>query len=142
MLKDKWMTLIATVMLMPAAAVADDVNDTNVNDESSPYVTRSVTALLEGMMYASRWKLSQPVEAIAYEDASRRLLDDVNFVDNSALSRVRKLRGLSLLTLADVGKSRLYLGVNKDGLVGLHFNISPRYDDERYFEMVRMPYLY
>jgi hypothetical protein len=57
------------------------------------------------------------------------------------LARVSKLRNLSLLTLAEIGQTRLFLGVNDEGLVGLHFNALPRDSDGRYLEVVRMPYL-
>jgi hypothetical protein len=45
------------------------------------------------------------------------------------------------LTLAEIGQTRLFLGVDDDGFVGLHFCTLPRYGDERYLEVVRMPYL-
>jgi hypothetical protein len=48
---------------------------------------------------------------------------------------------LSLLTLAEIGQTRLFLGVNDEGLLGLHFNALPRDGDERYLEVIRMPYL-
>ncbi len=57
------------------------------------------------------------------------------------MARVSKLRNLSLLTLAEVGQTRLFLGVNDDGLVGLHFNRFSRADDTRYLEAARMTYL-
>jgi hypothetical protein len=63
------------------------------------------------------------------------------FQDNSALGRVSKLRNLSLLTLAESRRTRLFLGVNDDGLVGLHFVALPKYGDERYLSLIRMPYL-
>jgi len=66
---------------------------------------------------------------------------EFNFQDDSALARVSKLRNLSLLTLAEIGQTRLFLGVNDDGLVGLHFNLFSRAGDARYLEVVRMPYL-
>ena len=59
----------------------------------------------------------------------------------SALARVSRLRSLSLLTLAKIGQTRLFLGVNEEGLVGLHFIAFLRDGDERYLELVRMPYL-
>jgi hypothetical protein len=40
-----------------------------------------------------------------------------------------------------MGQTRLFLGVNDDGLVGLHFNLFSRAGDERYLEVARMPYL-
>jgi len=66
--------------------------------------------------------------------------DKLNFQDSSAVGRASKLRSLSLLTLAEFKKSRLFLGVNKRGLLGLHFN-SAKQGDDRCLEVARMPYL-
>jgi hypothetical protein len=110
-------------------------------DESLPEVTRSVAALLAESRYASRWRLYQPVDAMTYSDNWPRPIAEFNFQDDSALARVSKLRNLSLLTLAEIGQTRLFLGVNNDGLVGLHFNLFSRAGDARYLEVVRMPYL-
>ena len=67
-------------------------------------------------------------------------LDELEFLDLSAIGRARKIRSLSLLTLAEFKKSRLYIGVNKRGLLGLHFN-SVKQSDARCLEVARMPYL-
>ena len=48
---------------------------------------------------------------------------------------------LSLLTLGEIGKSRLFIGVNADGLVGLHFNASLPTDSSDDIEVARMFYL-
>lgn len=50
-------------------------------------------------------------------------IDDLEFVDNSTYARIKRMREFSFLTLADSETSRLFLGVNSDGLVGLHFRI-------------------
>ncbi len=50
-------------------------------------------------------------------------IEDIEFVDNSALARIRRLEDLSFLTLAETPGTRLFLGVNRDGLVGLHFRM-------------------
>ena len=67
-------------------------------------------------------------------------LDKLEFQDSSTMGRVRTIRSMSLLTLAEFKKSRLYLGVNKRGLLGLHFNTAIRSGD-RCLEVARMPYL-
>ena len=139
--KVMWLVLLPIGMLLSAAGLADDTKSSSTGDEPLPEVTRSVDALLAESRYASRWQLYHPVEAVAYSNDWQRPIVDLNFHDDSALARVRKLRNLSLLTLAEVGQTRLFLGVNDDGLVGLHFNLFSRAGDERYLEVVRMPYL-
>lgn len=66
--------------------------------------------------------------------------DKLHFQDSSTFGRASKLRSLSLLTLAQFRKSRLFLGVNNRGVLGLHFNEAKRGDD-RSLEVARMPYL-
>lgn len=141
MLKTSWITLLTIGMLGWAAAIADDAKSSHTDDEPLPMVTLSVETLLAELAYASRWQLFHPVEAVAYSDDWPRPIADFDFQDPSALARASKLRSLSLLTLAQIGQARLFLGVNHDGLVGLHFSAFPRNGDERHLEMVRMPYL-
>ncbi|MGB5510198.1 MAG: hypothetical protein WBM87_00660 [Woeseiaceae bacterium] len=77
---------------------------------------------------------------VALADSTDSTLDKLEFHDSSAIARARNLRSLSLLTLAEFKTSRLYLGVNNRGLLGLHFNAATRSGD-RCLEVVRMPYL-
>lgn len=67
-------------------------------------------------------------------------LDKLHFQDSSTVGRASKLRSLSLLTLAQFKKSRLFLGVNSRGVLGLHFNAA-KHGDDRSLEVARMPYL-
>jgi len=60
------------------------------------------------------------------------------FRDDSALERISRLRNLSFLTLAKTRRTRLFLGVNEDGLVGLHFNTLARYGDDRVLELASL----
>ena len=141
MRKASWMALLTIGMLLSAAGFADDAKSSNTDGEPLPVVTLSVEVLLAELGHVSRWQLFHPVEVMAYSDDWPRPIADFDFQDASALARVSKLRSLSLLTLAEIGQTRLFLGVNDDGLVGLHFSAFPRYGDERYLEVVRMPYL-
>lgn len=61
--------------------------------------------------------------------------------DDSLLVRLSKVRNLSLLTLSETPRTRLFIGVNADGLVGLHFVAFSRAGDERYLSVARLPYL-
>jgi hypothetical protein len=130
--KAKWMGQLTIGMLLSTAGLADEA-------KSSKTVT--VESLLAESAYAPRWQLYHPVEATTYASSWRQPIADVDFQDNSTLARVSKLRNLSFLTLAESRKTRLFLGVNDDGLVGLHFIVVPKYGDERYLSLVRMPYL-
>jgi hypothetical protein len=78
--------------------------------------------------------------SVALADSNESTLDKLEFQDSSTLGQARKIRSLSLLTLAEFKKSRLYFGVNKRGLLGLHFNAATRSND-RCLEVARMPYL-
>ena len=141
MLKASRMTLLTIGMLLSAASLADDAHSSDSDDAPLPEVTFNVDTLLAESRYAVRWQMNPPVEAIPGSDDWSQPIADFRFRRSGALARVSKLRSLSLLTLAEVGQVRLYLGVNEDGLVGLLFNDYLRDGDERYFEVARMPYL-
>ena len=136
-----WKALLTFGMLLPAASIAEDADLPDNSDEQSPVVTLSTEELLMQSGYASRWRLLYPTDATVYYDDWPKQIADLNFQDESALARASRLQSLSLLTLAEFGTSRLFLGINGDGLLGLHFNVLPRNGDERYLEVVRMPYL-
>lgn len=91
--------------------------------------------------YASRWQLTHPIETMAYANDWPQPMDNFDFQDSGILGRASKLRGLSFLTLAELGRARLFLGVNKEGLFGLHFRAFSRHSSGRYLELARMPYL-
>ena len=119
MRKTSWKALLIFGMLFSAAGFADDAK----------------------LQYASHWQLSHPVDAMTYSDDLSQPFANFDFQDSGALAHARRLRGLSLLTVAELGRSRLYFGVNAKGFVGLHFDASPRHGDKRYWEMIRAPYL-
>ena len=133
--------LLTIGMLLSAAGYADDANLSNADGALLPEVTPSMDSLHAEVTNKFRSHLLYPVEAMAYLDDWPRPIANLEFRDDSVLARVSKLRNLSLLTLAEVGRTRLFLGVNDDGLVGLHFNLFSRAGDTRYLEVVRMPYL-
>ena len=82
--------------------------------------------------------LSSPCQA--GEADVRERLQSLEFANSDTYSRMSRIRSLSLLTFAETKSSRLFLGVNRDGLFGLHFGVAKRGDD-RYPELARMPYL-
>ncbi len=137
----KWMGRIAIGMLLSATAFADEAELPNRDTDQQPVEAVTVESLLEQSVFAPRWQPFDPAEAASYAITWRQPIADVDFQDNSALGRISKLRNLSLLTLAETGETRLFLGVNDDGLVGLHFIAIPRRDNDRYTSLARMPYL-
>ena len=141
MVKASWMALLTIGLLWSAAGFADDVQSSKTDGELLPVVTLSVETMLAESEYPSRWRPFHPAEATAYSDGWLRPIADFDFQDAGVLSRVSKLRGLSLLTLAEFGQTRMFLGVNEEGLVGLHFDAFPHNGGDRYLEVVRMPYL-
>jgi len=141
MIKASWMALLIIGLLRSAAGFADDVQSSKTEDKLLPVTTLSVETMLAEFEFPSRWRLFHPAETTAYSDGWLRPIADFDFQDEDALSRVSKLRGLSLFTLAELGKARLFLGVTSEGLVGLHFDVLPRHAAEQYLEVVRMPYL-
>jgi hypothetical protein len=141
MIKASWMALLTIGLLWSAAGFAENVQSSETDGELLPVVTLSVDTMLAVSEYPSRWRPFHPAEATAYSEDWLPPIADFDFQDAGALSRVSKLRGLSLLTLAEFGQARLFLGVNEEGLVGLHFDVLPHYGGKRYLEVVRMPYL-
>jgi hypothetical protein len=141
MVKASWMALLTIGLLWTTAGFADDVQSSKTDGEPLPVVTLSVETMLAESEYPPRWRPFHPAEATAYSDGWLRPIADFDFQDASVLSRVSKLRGLSLLTLAEFGQTRMFLGVNDEGLVGLHFDAFPHNGGDRYLEVVRMPYL-
>lgn len=140
MLRAAWMTLLGIGMLLPVAVLADD-DAVNGGNELLPVSKLSLETILADADHAARWPQLHTIDTTVSPDSWPGQLNGFEFRDSSTLSRVSKLRNLSLLTLAETGQSRLFIGVNDDGLLGLHFRAFTHRGDERYMEVVRMPYL-
>jgi hypothetical protein len=128
-------------ILLSAAGLADGVQSFNVDSQRASTTTSSLETLLAKLEHASPWQLVISDDAVAYADDRTRPIANFRFEDASALARVGKLRSLSLLTLAETGRTRLYVGVNASGLLGLHLSGFRRDDEDRYLEVARLPYL-
>jgi len=135
------MLFLLASTLLSATCPADDTKSSTKDSAALPEVTLSLEAIHEQWDYASRWRLPHPVEPIAYTRDWSQPTVKVDFYDSGALARVSKLRSFSLLTFAEIGRARLFLGVDDNGMVGLHMRAFHRVGDERYLEVVRMPYL-
>lgn len=134
-------TLLLVAMSFSTAGFADEARPATASAGTEPAGALSLQAIHDEWDYASRWQLSHPVETMAYANDSSRPAVNVDFQDSGPLARVSRLRNLSLLTFAEIGRARLFLGVDDNGIVGLHFRAFHRVGDERYLEVVRMPYL-
>ena len=141
MLKASWMALLVFSMLLTAASLADDADGTASDVEQIPLELRPPKTSDNEWELSYLWHLRYPGAATAYPDYWTDPIADLEFQDSSMYGRVSQLHNLSLLTLAEFGQKRLFLGVNADGLVGIHFNAFSHKDDRRYLEVVRMPYL-
>lgn len=135
------MVLLFVASLLHTAALADDATLSQSDDDRVSAVPSKASMKQPRPEQSSSWQLSRPIEAMAYPSASDAALASLDFQDPDAFSRVSKLRELSLLTLAEVGRARLFLGVNERGLLGLHLGALPTLGDDRCLELVRLPYL-
>ena len=95
-------TLIVFSLLTSAGAMADE-------EKAEPEQITSITELVapSESLYTVEWR---------YE------IDDLDFQDNSPLGRISRIRELSLLTLAETRNSRVFFGVDSNGILGLHIN--------------------
>ena len=139
MVKAGRVALVFIDMLLSRAGLADDA--TPSTPDPLPPKAPSIDKLLAESGYAARWQLKRTVEDVPYTEKWQRPIADIEFQDPNAFTRVTRLRTLSLLTLASSGRSRLFFGVNEEGLLGFHFRAVSRGNDERYLELGRMPYL-
>ena len=136
-----WKALLVMAALLPITTLADDKGDTLIESATHTPALLPTDALHADLLRRPSWQIAYPDFAQNHADHWRQPLADFDFLEGSALMRMSRLRSLSLLTLANFGKSRLFLGVNDEGFVGLHFNALSRAADERYLEFLRMPYV-
>jgi len=140
MLKASWIALLPVSMLLAADCLADDAKDTETDDQLIPLKIHAATMSNAERDFSYLWQQRYPAAVSGNPDDWPDSIAAIEFQDSSMYGRVSHLRNLSLLTLAEFGQKRLFLGVNADGLVGIHFNAFSD-DDPRYLEVVRMPYL-
>lgn len=88
------------------------------------------------------WRYEAPLEAAPDLQHRAAPLDGIEFVDYSMLERLSGLKALSILTLGRFGDTTLILGVNSEGVLGVHFDTGLDEDGEDIAELARMPYLH
>jgi hypothetical protein len=125
-------SLLIFAMLMSASAAADEA--------AQPTLTPAAEAFLADLARASWMQSPDYSWPMSYTDNYLRPLPDVDFEDGSLLGRFSHLRRISFLTFAEIGEAQFFFGLNKEGLLGLHFNIDRKKRRER-LELLRMPYL-
>lgn len=141
MKKARSIVLLTLGLLWSSAGFSDDTRDSVKGKRDTPVDSLSVERMLANSAYLPEWQPFMSAETVPGTRDWQRSVAGLDFEDVGVFSRFRNLRGLSLLTLAEVGRTRLFLGVNNDGLVGLHFNVFPNKINDRYLEFSRMPYL-
>lgn len=139
--KARCIALLIFASLPPTAVFADEAKPAEVGSETLPTANVSFDTLLAEPKYASPWQLLPLTESTAKAENWSAPIADLHFQDASTMARVSRMRKLSLLTLAQSGQTRLFLGVNEDGVVGVHFSAFPVRGDDDYLELGRMPYL-
>ena len=116
---------------------------TAVAEESDADVAAETLELLLATPSWSTERVDMPGR-FSFPDAHRvpvQTIPAVEFRDGSTLGRLKSIRQLSLLTLTDNGKSRVYLGVNDEGVFGIHLSFLTWRHSDRFAELLRMPYL-
>lgn len=141
MRKTSWMLLLSTGMLFAAEVIAEENDAADRDAEHTQLETRTATASETESQFSYLWQSRYPLKVIPYADDWQGPIGGLDFQDSSVHGRVSELRNLSLLTLAEIGRERLFLGINEDGLLGIHLNAFSNKNDRRYLEIVRLPYL-
>ena len=113
MLRIHAILLLLPGLLLSTAAAADD---------APAELTPAAKAFIADLERVSRPATFASTLPIRYTDEFLRPLPDIDFADDSLLARLSELRSVSFLTLLDSKDTRLFVGVNDEGIVGLHFN--------------------
>lgn len=100
-------------LLLTTAVQADDV---------PVELTPAARAFIADLERASDPRLFTTIPTLRRTDELLRPLPDIDFEDNSLLARLSELRKVSFLTLLDRQNTRLFVGVNEKGVIGIHFN--------------------
>lgn len=130
MLQARWTASLAIGLLLSATGSADEVGLSAKNDESITAAPLALDYFLLESAYGPFWQPAPIIEALDYSDDWQQPIADIYFPDGSIYGRVSRIRSLRLFTLAEDDKSRLFLGINEKGFLGLHFGAHPSIDDK------------
>ena len=124
-------------LLISAVGLADEPASADTIDPVLP----ATSLLPPSLISESVWRPSYELSEFDYSSPSSNPRFDIEFQDSNTLKQLSKLRNLSLMTLTEKWNSQVFLGVNEDGLVGLHFTWLPRQNKDHIFELARLPHL-
>ena len=129
---DKRIACILSLALTSTLALAEEQQQEEQVDETETraLVTHeeevaNLDELLDNLGYAIDWQ-SAMIDADAYPDYTFRPLPGVTMQDDSTIARLSRMKSLSLLTLMEGEGSRLFVGVNEEGCLGLHLRARPK----------------
>ena len=141
-MRSAWQTVLIIVgLLLSTGSFADDAGTHANTKKWSSVVALSMRALHAAPEQTSRWQPLYDADSFRYPDIASQAVVNLDFENGGPFARVRKIRALSLLTLAEVKGARLFFGVNNKGLVGIHVRAVKPYGDDSCLEIARMPYL-
>ena len=129
--------LLTVGVLISAVSLAEEPEKADASDPVLP----STSLLPESLLSDSEWRLPYASSEIVYAGLSSNPQFEIEFKDNSTLKQLSKLRNLSLMTLSEKWNSQVFIGVNEEGLVGLHFTWLPRRNTDHILELARLPHL-
>ena len=141
MLKASSTILFLVSLLLSINVLADEDPAFDANAGPSSVFARYLDTWRSESEHDSSTLVPEPVLPNAFSGSEPQPIANLDFRNSAAIARVGKLRELSLLTLAEGKGARLFFGVDKRGLVGLHLKALARGGDERCLEVARMPYL-
>ena len=131
-------TLLCCTLLLPMTAAADDGEQPESASSDAPSTqTETVQSLAE---FESRWRLSHAALTPNYTDAwpHSSTLFDVDVDSDDSILRVAQIRSLSFLTISGDERSKWFLGINEDGLVGIHFRGFSRSGARRHLDIATL----
>ncbi len=121
MIRHAWIAVVIIAVVWtvgPRACLADDETvESERASDTSPGVT-TIDELLAATSYEEIRFAPTTLGNGKQPTDDRRIVLDLE--DNGLLGRLRRNRSLSFVTFSDQGKTRIFLGVNADGFVGIH----------------------
>ena len=134
----RWKTLLCCALLLPVTAAADDDGKMESASTDTSAAPAETTWSLSGL--ESRWRLSHALITPTYTDYWPRssTLFDVDVESDNSIMRVAQIRSLSFLTISGDERSKWFLGINEDGLVGIHFRGFSRSGARRHLDVATL----
>ena len=131
MLKAKWILSLTTGALLSAVSAADDAPEITEETGIQPAMAIPNPMLGTNPIELPDLQVALTIESLHDADDWMEQIVDIRFQNRSIESQLNRLDSIRFWTLADDGKTRFFLGVNKKGYLGFHFGAHPRDDDSR-----------